>query len=216
MLITRTEFDERIKNKTLKLCFVGMSNIGKSHSTQLLKADYDFSAFDVDAAIIEKLSLAGMNDIAAWLGYPYEESYQARQTEYLGIEAEQTLPTSAITDKNFILDTTGSVIYLSAEILDQLKKDYLIINFDAGAGMLDLMIEGYFNTPKPVVWGNSFNKQDTETDNEALRRCYPELLSHRVARYRELADITLPGEFTKFEGLTAERFLEILRLSLPE
>jgi shikimate kinase len=41
------------------------------------------------------------------------------------------------------------------------------------------------------LWRDVFNKEPDETDEEALARCYPELLSSRERWYKKYADVTI-------------------------
>lgn len=64
--------------------------------------------------------------------------------------------------------------------------------------------------PKPVVWGQSFNKKEGESDHDALVRCYPELLEFRARRYANLADITLPYDIARAPQSSGEDFLNAI------
>lgn len=213
--MNRTEFDQKFQDKSLKLCFIGMSNIGKSHASRLLRDSYGFEFYEVDGAIQAAIDVPDMEEANEWMGYPYEEKYKTRVKEYLALEAEKTINISPPLNTNFILDTTGSVINLEPHVLEKLKSDYLIVSFDVGLNMCQEMIEAYFTSPKTVVWGDVFQQKPGEQGIDALRRCYPKLLEDRIERYRALGDVTIPGEFSRTKGLEAQRMFEILRLSLP-
>ncbi len=215
MKLTLTQFDEKFKNNELRLAFIGMSNIGKSHWTAQLTENMGFARFDVDNEMWKLQGFETWEEAAKWMGYPFAKQYPRTQQEYLDMEKKLTL--CEIPDnKNFILDTTGSVIYHDEEVVSFLHDNFFVIDFDASHSMLKLMAEEFFVSPKTIVWGDSFNRQDGEEEIDALRRCYPELLSYRIGKYRELADLILPGEITRSPDISLERFWEILRLSLEQ
>lgn len=216
MLITQKQFQERFDNKNLKICFIGMSNIGKSHAGRLLRDDYDFNLYEVDEAIQKSMNIEDMEKASTWMGYPFEQKYKENETYYLELETEKTTNAPLPQDQNFVLDTTGSVINLDPSILKKLREEYLIISFDVGLSMCQEMIEAFFTSPKTVVWGNNFSKRENERDIDALRRCYPNLLKDRIDRYRDLADVVIPGELSRLKGLKSERMFEMIKLSLPK
>jgi len=108
------------------------------------------------------------------------------------------------------------VIYLNPKVRAYLEQNYLIVSFDVSQSMIDDMMGEFFRSPKTVVWGNAFNQKENEQGMDALRRCYPGLLEDRITRYRALADVTIPGEFSRIKGLQADRLFEVLKLSLPK
>ncbi len=216
MLLTQSQFDEKIKNNELHIAFIGMSNIGKSHWTKALVQEKGFSHFSVDPHIEKELGFESMEAASKWMGYPFEEKYKSREAEYLKLEEKYTQDITIPAGKNFVLDTTGSVIHLNDHIHKKLKENYLIIEFDVSVDMLTDMVKEFFVTPKTVVWGSSFSREDDESGMDALRRCYPELLKHRIEKYRALGDLFIPGEFSRIKGLPFSRFWEVIRLSLPK
>lgn len=215
MKLTQSEFDQKRAEKTLRFCFIGMSNIGKSHISQLLKNDFNFDIYEVDEQIQARMNLSDIGSSANWMGYPYDERYSANVATYLKLESEKTKAALISTTQNLVLDTTGSVIYLPDEIHKWLKENFLVINLDCADHMLAEMAHHYFKHPKPVVWGDSFKPQQAEDGLAALKRCYPQLLADRTKCYRTLADITLSGEVSRSQGISAQRILELIRLSLP-
>ena len=219
MQLTRDEFDKKYKNGTLKIAFVGMSNIGKSFRAEELEKEKNFEKFSVDDFIGQSLAVDGINDLASWMGFPYDEKFEKNQAEYLKKEAFYTQ--NALKDfqggKNFVLDTTGSVVYLDEETLNFLKDNFLIVGFKVPENLLEDMVENFFKTPKPIVWGKHFNQQDGESKKEALKRNYPHLLKWRSARYEKLADVSLET-YTHDPNaiLSCDDFLSLLREQLEQ
>lgn len=192
MLLTRSQFNQKFKANQLRLAFVGMSNIGKSARSRGLAEEKRFEKASIDKKIAQKLGLKNEEDIANWLGMPYDEGFLAKQKEYLNLENKLTLNAKIPENKNFILDTTGSVIYLEPSVLAFLKKNFLIIHFKAPQAILAKMIEKFFSQPKPLVWGDKFSVcKKEETTEDALKKCYPKLLNFREKKYQQLADISL-------------------------
>lgn len=215
MRISRQQFDAQYADRTLKLAFVGMSNIGKSHWSEAMGESLDFERYGVDDHIAQSLGLDGMEGMVKWMGYPFEDRYKHTQAEYLVQEEALTRFNGWKPNINTVLDTTGSVVHLSDGVLEYLQQEYVVVLFDTSLSFLDEMIEEFFRTPKTIVWGDQFQPLEDELGIDTLRRCYPALLEYRINKYRDIADIVLPGEFTRIKGLSVDRFWEMLRLSFP-
>jgi hypothetical protein len=157
-----------------------------------------------------------MTDASSWMGYPYENKYTENEKSYLALEIEKTALNLQNQTGNLVVDTTGSVINLPKEIHEWLETNFLIVSFDVSHSMIEDMMGEFFRSPKTVVWGSAFNQKEGEQGMDALRRCYPDLLEDRIKRYRNLTDITIPGEFSRLKGLQANRLFEIIKLSLPK
>ena len=71
------------------------------------------------------------------------------------------------------------------------------------------MVRKYFEEPKPVVWGEMFNRQKDEQDDDALFRCFPLLLEDRLRRYREFAHLSIP--LVELYDTSGEETLAIIR-----
>ena len=191
--LTPAELDAHVAAGTFRLGFVGMSNGGKSYRSRVLQNELDFYWYEVDAHIQDALGLADMSDISSWLGYPTMDTYSERQETYLEAEEKCTHLEHVDTNgKNLVFDTTGSVIYLSEATKSWLLDQCLVVNIDVGEEAIEEMYKQYFAEPKPVIWGDAFNRQEGESDDEALRRCYPELLKSRLKAYADLAHISIP------------------------
>ena len=217
MILTKSEFKIKLENKDLKIAFIGMSNTGKSFRSDELHDIEQFDYIHVDDEIQKDLCLDSMSEMAEWLGYPFDMRYADRSKEYLALEEKHTANREYLQSKNnFVLDTTGSVIYLSKQTKEYLKKNYLLILLDIEQDKLEDMKKLFFKEPKSVYWGNSFSQGDNEDNIDALKRCYPKLLEDRKNMYRDLADIIIPGEISQYKGLSIHRFLEIISFALPD
>lgn len=215
MLLTRSEFENLEQQNKLRIAFVGMSNIGKSFRATQLQQVKGFYVHEVDTEIARKLGLEGVTDIASWMKHPDDVDYPKKQQYYLEVEGE-VMKQDFESTENTIIDTTGSVIYLEQTILDDLKKNALVVEFRVPSSSLQMMINDFFANPKPVIWGDIFDQKEGESTVAALSRCYPRLLAERNQRYRAIADISLPDSLTRDEGVSIESFWEMLLSALPE
>ena len=77
-LLTKSEFDAHIANKTLRLAFVGMSNVGKSYRSKILRDESGFDWYQVDKEIMKSLGFSSMEEVSKWLGLPHAVTYQER------------------------------------------------------------------------------------------------------------------------------------------
>ncbi len=207
------EFDAHIAAGTFRLSFIGMSNAGKSFRSKVLRDAEDFLWYHVDGEIQHELGFDDMADISAWLGYPDTPTYAEREARYLELENEFTRHASMQTNgKNLVFDTTGSVVHLEPRTLRILHDNCLIVHLDVGDESLDGLVEAFLEKPKPVAWCGYFTLEAGESEEQALRRCYPRLLEDRLAQYRQLAHISIPAAAVR--DTTAQETLTVLRQAL--
>ncbi len=195
---------------------IGMSNVGKSFWRQRLGAR-GFISFWCDdqiearlAKYLKKLGYQGIQDVAKWMGQPYEKSFKTNQALYL--EQEIAVMKDAVamlreSDNNVIIDTTGSVIYTGDEVMIQLREFSTIVLLDAPDSLQNELYRAYIAEPKPVIWGNVFKPLPAESSNEALARCYPLLLKRRSEIYKRYADIILDYHELRSPTFTTDDFL---------
>jgi shikimate kinase len=215
MIFGKEVFERKYKENELKIAFTGMSNIGKSFRSEQLKQKKNFSVFSVDDAIQNELGLSSIDEMSKWMGYPYEENYKVAEKRYLDLEKKHTY-SSLLQRGNKILDTTGSIIYLEESLLQEIRKEYLIVEFMCPETLLSEMIEEFFRSPKPVVWSNQYTCDNDEDPKEALRRCYPSLLKERREKYHIFADISLSGDISRDGAISVEAFWNTLIDTLPK
>lgn len=215
MLITKQEFAERLEHNRLRIALVGMSNSGKSTCTTLLARETQFAHFEVDEAINRALGIANMEQAATWMGYPFDEKYAEHKRRYLSLE-QQFTTTEIPTDENFVLDTTGSVIYGPKSLHDWIQSNFLIVSLKVSEKLCQILINDYFTRPKTVIWGSEFSPAPDEDPIEAMKRCYPQLLANRSQLYSELADVEISAETARDPGLTASQFLTEIKIQLPD
>lgn len=199
-----------------------MSNVGKSYLSQMLSR-HGFFRYCCDDLIEEKLSkelkergFSGINDVAKWMGQPYDHQYAQTSNKYLTFETSvmksiiTKLKSSLTEDRDTVVDTTASVIYTDAAIMDQLADQTTIIYLDTPESVKNEMYASYLANPKPVIWGDSFTKQSGESDTNALARCYPDLLSYRTSRYKKYAHITLEYDFFRRSNFRLGKLLDVV------
>ncbi len=206
----------------MKISLIGMSNSGKTHwSTKLLQEleKIGFVRFCCDDLIEQKLDrelkslgYSGINDVARWMGQPYEKKYKTNSRKYLRLEKEAMEEILNFLEeqtkvKNVVIDTTGSVIYLESELIDRLKKITKIVYLDTPDSVQKQMYKNYIKNPKPVIWGNSFKKLNGESNFEALSRCYPELLKFRTKKYKKFADVAIDYYMVRRPNFSVKEFL---------
>ncbi len=223
MKLSPAEFDRFFQERRLVLTVVGMSNVGKTRWSKRLRS-LGFEDIHCDDLIEARLShrltalgYSGLADISRWLGQPYDERYSENQREYISIEKQ--VMEGVIADaqtgklKNAVIDTTGSVVHTGEDICSALKEHSLVVYIEATKEMADEMFKRYIEKPKPVIFGDAYKPQEGETDAEALKRCYRDLLAVRSALYGRYADITIPATRTR-ECSDVGQFFSLLRRSL--
>jgi shikimate kinase len=185
------------------ISLVGMSGSGKSYWSKRL-SESGFRHFCCDDAIAAKLSsgLSEKNDsieaLGCWMGFPFEPHYKEREARYLACEVEvmiQILDELAEAqdhpEMNVVVDTTGSVIYTGEEILRGLRDFTTVVHLSTPQEIQKLMLENYISARRPILWRKLFIKKSAETNDQALARCYPQLLASREAEYENLAHVTI-------------------------
>lgn len=209
-LLTPEEFDAHVAAKTLRLSFIGMSNCGKSYRSKVLERECGFLWYQVDDDIAKTLGMKDVDEVGAWMGFPTRPGYPEREQKY--IELENTFTNHAAMSShgnNLVFDTTGSVIHLDPAVLATLREHTLVVHLDVGEESLDALIARFFEKPRPVAWSGYFSQAPGETEEAAVRRNYPALLSERLKRYRTLAHVEIPARETR--DTSGEETLALIR-----
>jgi hypothetical protein len=198
-----------------------MSGAGKTFWTKKLAAE-GFAAISCDDRIEEKLAPrlarhghAGINGVAAWMGWPDSAQYAEREAQYLEEEihtlGEVLNSLERETEKPLVLDTTGSVIYTGNNLLLRMRRRMTVVYLAASAEEQELLVERYLSDPKPVLWRGAFQPKKGETPRETVARCYPLLISARRQSYEALAHCTLKVAELRDPALDAAAFLSKIR-----
>lgn len=186
------------------LCLVGMSGIGKSFWAQRLRVEKRFLRHDCDGAIAAELHALvpvaeGEEPVQAlgrWMGMPWTPGYASREARYLALEERVTraaLAAVRVGEGDHVIDTTGSVVYLPADLTEALRETCHVVYLRTPERRRGAMLERYFVEPKPVVWSGAYEAREGEEPTDALPRCFAELLRRRDALYMALAHIVLDG-----------------------
>jgi len=211
MDLSRAEFDSRYALGTLKVAFIGMSNIGKSYTAMRLATKYDFSLIEVDKIIWENLGHDSMDAFAEWQGHPYTEGYDDREKHSISLESNATRNALKTARHNPMIDTTGSVIYTDADVLEALSKEYYVVYIEAMEDHIERLKTQYFKHPKPLVWAGHYEKLKGKTETESILECYPKLLTSRGKAYAKHANVTLPSTMILNPDISIEDIYEALK-----
>lgn len=204
----------------IKLSLIGMSGTGKSHWAQIL-AGAGFRAIGIDDRIEKKLApelAAGghrsIGGVAAWMGWPDDRAYRTREKKYLECEVksmeEAMDEIEAPTEGGIILDTTGSVVYTGEEICRRMQSLTTVVYFEAPPAEEKTLIARYLSDPKPVLWRDQFDRRPGESAQDAIARCYPQLIAQRKKLYQRYAHRVVSMERLWKADLDARGFLELL------
>ena len=220
MKISKSQFEEELEKNTLTLSIIGMSNIGKTlWSKHLSKIGFNHICCDdlIEDKLepeLKALGYKGLQDIAKWLGHPYEERFTENQKLYLALEIEtmkEILNQIKQKSNNTVIDTTGSVIYTGENICSAIKAKSLVIYIESSKKMKDKMFNNFLKHPKPIVWGDSYQRKNDETNKVALARCYPDLLAYRSRLYEKYADLKIPAHKVDSSKIDTDEFLQIVK-----
>jgi len=204
------------------ISLIGMSNSGKTYWSKKLES-YGFKLFSCDdyienrlETVLKSLGLHGTDGMAKWMGQPFDKQYPQTSKQYLELERESLDNIIQYLQhrkdyKNIVVDTTGSIVHIGGKIVDELAKLTTIIYLDTPAEIRHWMCELYFKNPKPVIWGDHYKIAYGESQLDALKRCYPNLLEYRCRKYREYAHMTLDYFLLRKAGFTTKNFLELLQ-----
>jgi len=187
------------------IILLGMSGIGKSYHARKLKRFHGYKLFSIDDMIAKALGEGDVHDVANYLGVPYEERYAKNSTMYLSLEEKFTREALDYASKHasekIVIDTTGSVVHLSNEILVRIKSFKNSIFLDIKRERIDEMIDLYLRDPKPVIWG----AYATEFKEKSLYKAtvsnfYPKLLYSRRRKYMSYSRKSISFEMHKKKG----------------
>lgn len=209
----------------MRISLVGMSGSGKTLWAKKLekKGFKRFACEDILEEKLEhelkKLGYKGVQDVAKWMGQPYDKQYAKTSSQYLMAERETMEEVLSYIEKktkpsdNILIDTTGSVIYNGGDILERLKKSTTVVFLDTPSRVQKAMYLLYLSDPKPVIWGDAFRRLKGETKEAALARCYPQLLEFRLKKYKSIADVTLDYYSIRSPQFSEKDFISAIKSS---
>ncbi len=202
-----------------------MSGSGKSYWSAKL-AQQGFGHFDCDRMIASALkpeltpSDGTVMSMGAWMGFPYQPGYLERESQYLAqekkvlqeiFEAIDSRPGQPVS--NIVVDTTGSVIYTGKKYLDRLRRHTTVIHLEIPLAIHNQMLRAYLANPRPVLWQGKFVKKPDEKNEDALARCYPELLAERERQYKRFAHVTIAYKNHRQKGWGVADLLDAVKIS---
>ena len=203
----------------MRISLIGMAGSGKSYWSKKL-AQHGFRRFCCDDLIAAKLApdLTGPDgttmEMGTWMGFPYERHYKKRESTYLTYEIEVLIEILEYLEsqknspkENIVIDTTGSVIYAGDEILQKLGQYTTVIYLLTPPEVQDKLLNAYISKPHPMLWRDLFTKKPDETNQVALARCYPHLLSARQRLYARYADVEIDYYRRNEKSFTVTDFL---------
>ena len=205
----------------MHLSFIGMSGVGKSYWAKQL-AQAGWLHLDCDAMIAERLGKLiepeqgedAVHAVGRWMGMPWSEGFDKREARYLALESDATQDAIARLHehpgRSAVIDTTGSVIYTGDALLEKLKLATRVVYFDVPDAVRARMVELYQREPKPVLWRGAYRPLGDESNQDALARCYADLLEDRSRRYRKLADVVLDYQVLREPGFGVEQLLSMI------
>ncbi len=214
----------------MRIALIGMSGTGKSYwSHRLARTGFERLGCDdhIGRELTRQLELgdASIETIGQWMGFPYDGGFAEREARYLELEHRvlsgflNTLDQRHNPDApSFVIDTTGSVIYLADPLLERLRRAAVVVYLAAAPDKRQQLLSAYRNNPRPVVWQGHYRRNPGENATAALARCYMQLLADRDGRYRRWAHLTveLPTPGTAATPDAAEILLKPVRAYLEE
>jgi len=205
----------------MNIALIGMSGIGKSYwSYKLIKCG--FYRYCCDDMIEKKLQhiLFDKNNkrisMGKWMGLPYDQDYKNKEKIYLNLEKEELtnildqLEYNNENAKPTVVDTTGSVIYAGEEICSRLRRLTTTVYLAVSPEAIETMCRKYRKNPAPLIWLDNYKKQSGETEEDALVRCYRDVVISRHSFYSRLAHISINYDIHSNCNLSAEGFLKYI------
>ncbi|HIB46171.1 MAG TPA: hypothetical protein EYO46_08145 [Candidatus Lambdaproteobacteria bacterium] len=188
------------------IALIGMSGAGKSFWSKKME-DQGYRRYSCDDMIAERLGPELQKNgkttlnLAKWMGEPYAKDYPEAEALYLELESAviaqicDDLEHCSQMDKPVVVDTTGSLIYLKKTLLKRFRNLTRTVHLNLPEEKHEELFEAYLLDPKPVIWKGKYLPLQGESPQNALSRCYRELLSFRNERYDLNSDIVLDYSF---------------------
>ena len=206
----------------MRIGLIGMSGAGKT-SLALKLAAAGYEHLDCDRLIAAKVSaaldrsLVTLDDLSAWLGFPYEAGFRDKEARYIACEtavlreiADRLARTSG-QQQNLVVDMGGSAIYIGRAVFLRLRRLMTIVYLAVPREAHARMLQEYLRRPRPLIWRGQFRSKRGETHAAALARCYPQLIAFRERRYEALCDLRLDALPCQRSDLEIECFLRLVR-----
>ena len=204
-----------------------MSGAGKSYWSKKMK-EKGYRWYNCDEMIAERLGseLPGIGNstqkLAKWMGQPFSEGYIEAEKLYLELEEAvvehicDELEQATEINASVVVDTTGSLIYLQKKLLNRLRTLTKMVHLRLPEEKHEQLFENFIKDPKPVIWEGIFKPRKGENQQNALRRCYKELLSYRNERYSLIADYVLDYSLHHSPDREVDELLDMMERSFKK
>lgn len=206
----------------MRIGLIGMSGAGKT-SLALKLAAAGFEHIDCDRLIAARLSaaldrpLATVDDLGAWLGFPYEAGFRDKEARYIDCEiavlgeiADRLAHVNGH-EQNLVVDMGGSAIYIGKTRFLKLRRLMTVVYLAVPRQAHERMLQEYLRRPRPIIWRGRFRPMHGEAYAAALARCYPKLIAFRERRYEALSDLRLESQLHQRSDLEVEGVLRFVR-----
>ena len=215
------------ETNTVNLALVGMSGAGKSYWSKKME-EKGYRWYNCDEMIAERLGSElpeignSTQKLAKWMGQPFYEGYIEAEKLYLELEEAvvehicDELEQANDINTPVVVDTTGSLIYLQKKLLNRLRSFTKMVHLRLPEEKHEQLFENFINDPKPVIWEGKFKPRKGETPQNALSRCYKELLSYRNERYSLIADYVLDYSFHHSPDREVDELLDMMERSFEK
>ena len=202
------------------LGLIGMSGVGKTTWARRL-AEAGFVCVHCDDLIAERLRLDGtadvttVEDMGRWMGFPWVANYHKREAGYLHHEAEilreiaASVEHQGTTSQPLVIDMTGSAIYVDEHTQAAIQRVATIVYLANSPAQQAELLRAYQAKPRPVIWNGQYLPLPHESPEDALARCYFNLIEARSVVYAAFANITLQPSQHGNGGLSIAQFLQL-------
>lgn len=183
-----------------------MSGAGKTYLSQSLQS-MGFERVSVDERIEDRLrdelppDQRGLQVVANWVGFPEDPWYAERSRRYLELEESvlsaelHRLATASPKEiDRYVLDTTGSVVYLEDRLLSRLRSATTVIHLETPAPIRREMYADFMAKPTPLIWRSPTDPEGDSVPEKASGESFLQLIEAREEAYRALAHKTLGYE----------------------
>lgn len=196
---------------------IGMAGIGKSRWAVRL-AEAGFRVLHCDDLIADRLrTIHGADtvtvyDIGRWMGFPYEAHYAERERLYLACEhaVMEEIAGQVTEEENVVIDTTGSIVYLDAALLERIKRRATMVYLADDADLRVRLLEEYRTRPRPIVWNGMYRLHPGEPPEATLARCYSQLVHSRATLYCQISDVIIEPQRHRNPAFTVADFLGMI------
>lgn len=206
------------------ITLIGTSGVGKSYWSSQLEQEAGFKRISCDEIIGQRLSeklkhlgvKTDLKSIAEWRGLPYERRYKSNAAFQIQDEQEvmgrvcNELVDMQSKHENIVVDTAGSFVYIDPAVSAKLKSLSTMVYFVAGEAQVKDLYNDEVIFNRPLVWGDAYKPLPDESTEQAMRRCFADVVTWRADQYAKWADISINYEILRNELKTADDLLKLL------